>query len=180
MQSEKLSALLYQLKESLIPHSFKEFFLPRFTVGYFIRIAILIIFCVVFFGIFFTPVVIRGGSMEPTYAKLGANLVNRFRFKFRELQRGDIVVIHYADKVMYLKRIVGLPGETVEFRNGKLLINGTEFIEPYVKYPCNWNLPPRKVDDNYYYVVGDNRSQPQQQHRFGQVSRRRIIGAPLW
>ncbi len=180
MQPGKLSVLLYQLKESLIPHNFREFVFPRFTRGYFIRLAVLIVFCFIFFGVFFTPVMIRGGSMEPTYGRLGLDLVNRFRFQFRAPRRGDIVVIRYADKVMYLKRIVGLPGETVEFRDGKLFINDAELEEPYVKYPCNWNLPPRQVDNGYYYVVGDNRSQPQRQHRFGQVSRRRIIGAPLW
>ncbi len=170
----------YKLKKTFIPGSVREFFVPRITPAYIIRVVVLVIFCLVFFGVFFTPVLISGGSMEPTYKSAGVNLVYRFKFSKRDPARGDIVVIRYDDRVMYLKRVVGLPGEVIEFRNGKLYVNDHELDEPYVKLPCDWNLPPRKVDAGYYYVVGDNRSQPIRQHRFGQVSRRRIIGAPLW
>lgn len=180
MSGYKFDFLLYRLKAIFIPETFREFFIPRITSAYLIRVAILCVFCLVFFGIFFTPALIRGGSMEPTYHSLGVNLVNRFKFRHKEPRRGDIVAIRYDDRIMYLKRVVGLPGETVEFRDGKLYINGKPLDEPYVKYPCDWKLEPRQVDSGYYYVVGDNRSQPIRQHKFGKVSRRRIIGAPLW
>lgn len=180
MKEQSSGAFLYKLKTIFIPGSAREFFVPRITLAYLIRVGVLVVACLVFFGIFFTPVVISGGSMEPTYKSLGINLVNRFKFSGREPQRGDIVVIRYDNRVMYLKRIVGLPGETVEFRHGRLYVDGRELHEPYVKLPCDWNLSPRKVETGYYYAVGDNRSQPLRQHRFGQVLRRRIIGAPLW
>jgi len=85
-----------------------------------------------------------------------------------------------GQKVMLLKRIVALEGDEVEFHNGKLLINGKEREESYVRYPCNWNLSPRKVEVHCVYVIGDNRSGPIENHHFGQTSIKRIAGVPLW
>ncbi len=81
---------------------------------------------------------------------------------------------------MLLKRVVALEGETVEFRDGKLFVNGGEIDEPYVRGPYHWNLAPRQVGQDRVYVVGDNRSMPVKSHTFGQVSRQRILGRPLW
>lgn len=92
-----------------------------------------------------------------------------------------MVAVRFAgNRVMLLKRVVALEGEQVEFRNGKLLVNGEELREPYVHYPCNWNLPPREVERECVYVVGDNRQMPIENHYFGQTSVKRIIGVPLW
>jgi signal peptidase I len=81
---------------------------------------------------------------------------------------------------MLLKRIVALEGERIEFRDGKLLIDGKEMEEPYVRYPFQWNLPPRQVEKGNVYVVGDNRKMPMETHLFGQTSIERIMGVPLW
>ena len=81
---------------------------------------------------------------------------------------------------MLLKRVVGLEGDTVEFRSGELFINQEKLSEPYVTYSCNWTLPPRKVKKGYLYVVGDNRNVPIHTHDFGQTPIKRILGAPLW
>jgi len=81
---------------------------------------------------------------------------------------------------MLLKRVVALEGEWVEFRDGKLLINTKELDEPYLHYPCNWNLSPRHVEVNCVYVAGDNRNMPMEDHYFGQTPIRRIMGVPLW
>jgi len=81
---------------------------------------------------------------------------------------------------MLLKRIVALEGEQVAFRNGRLMVEGKELEEPYVRLPCNWNLSPRQVDKGCLYVVGDNRSLPMETHYFGQTPVKRIVGVPLW
>jgi signal peptidase I len=81
---------------------------------------------------------------------------------------------------MLLKRVVALEGERVEFRQGKLFIDEREIEEPYVQYPCRWNLSPRQVEKDHVYVVGDNRNMPIENHLFGQVSMKRIVGVPLW
>ncbi len=78
--------------------------------------------------------------------------------------------------MVYLKRVVAFPGETVEFKDGVLFVNGQPLQEPYVNGPCNWNLPPREVEPGQVYLVGDNRSMPMEQHDFGQTSERRIVG----
>lgn len=119
--------------------------------------------------------------MEPTYRSRGINFCWRLRYLFSKPKRHDVVVVRFAgSKVMLLKRIVGLEGERVEFRDGKLFVNGSPLEEPYVRHPCNWNLSPRKVDDHCVYVVGDNRSMPIENHYFGQASMERIMGGPLW
>ena len=81
---------------------------------------------------------------------------------------------------MLLKRIVALEGELLEFRDGKLFVNGRRIDEPYVHLPCDWILPPRVVERGSVYVVGDNRSMPIESHYLGQTSIQRIVGAPLW
>lgn len=91
------------------------------------------------------------------------------------------MVIRFAgQRVMLLKRVVALKAEEVEFRDGKLFINGKEMDEPYLHAPYDWNLSPRRVESNSVYVVGDNRSGPMQNHYFGQTSISRILGSPLW
>ena len=78
-----------------------------------------------------------------------------------------------------MKRIIGLPGETVAFENGRVLINGEVLDEPYEKSPCDWNCPPVKLGPDEYYVVGDNRTMPQELHTHGGTPRYRIVGKVL-
>lgn len=111
----------------------------------------------------------------------GFNLIWRPKIIFSEAERFDVVGVRLAGrKVMLLKRLIAFEGETVEFRKGKLFVNGKEKKEPYVSYPCIWELPPRKVDTGKVYVVGDNRNMPMKNHIFGQTDLDRIVGIPLW
>ena len=90
-------------------------------------------------------------------------------------------MIRFAgNKAMLLKRVVALEGERVEFRHGKLFVDEKEIDEPYIRYPCVWELPPRKVEKDCVYVVGDNRDMPIEDHLFGQASMKRMVGVPLW
>jgi signal peptidase I len=92
-----------------------------------------------------------------------------------------VVAVRFAgSKIMLLKRVVALEGERVEFRHGKLFLNEKEMGEPYVRYPCQWNLPPRQVEKDHVYIVGDNRNMAIENHLFGQTTMKRIIGGPLW
>ncbi len=85
-----------------------------------------------------------------------------------------------GESVMLLKRVVALEGDVVEFRNGDLFVNKERVEEVYIRYPSDWNLPPRTVNEGHFYVVGDNRSVSIDIHRFGQTPADRVIGAPLW
>ena len=82
-------------------------------------------------------------------------------------------------KVMLLKRIIALEGQTAQFREGRLFVDGKSIDEPYAHYACNWNLSPRQVKDNCVYVAGDNRDMPLQIHSLVQTLRKRIVGVPL-
>ena len=119
--------------------------------------------------------------MEPTYLNGGFNFCWRLQYIFSEPKRHDVVAVRFAgNRVMLLKRVVALEGESVAFRHGKLFVEGKEIDEPYVRYPCDWNLPPRQVKKDFVYVVGDNRNVPIQNHVFGQTPIDRIKGVPLW
>jgi signal peptidase I len=158
---------------------------PKVTLA---RAAILVVTCIVVFKLVLLPIRVQGISMLPTYEDKSANFVNRLAYLRHEPRRGDVVglrlagtnVFYRTPGVMYMKRIVGLPGETVAFADGHLLINGTALDEPYVKGPCDWNRAPVTVGSNQYFVVGDNRSMPWQYHAFGKAEKEQIVGKVLF
>lgn len=150
---------------------------PRNT---FIRIVILIVTCLIVFKFVLLPIRVTGISMSPTYKNRSINFVNRLAYLRHEPHRGDVVSIRYAGPhIMLMKRIVGLPGETVAFADGHVFINGELLDEPYEKSGCDWNLPPEKLGANEYFVVGDNRTMSAEDHMKGKVPRERIIGKIL-
>lgn len=174
---------------------------PRFTL---IRIGVLVFVTFVLFGFFLLPVRLRGPSMLPSYKSGGVNLVNRLAYLRHEPRRGDVVAIRISGEeysagellhdfarfevdfsrlfrphLMYLKRIVGMPGETIEFSQGHLLVNGKPLHEPYRIYPCDWDRLPQKLGPDQYFVVGDNRAMLMKDHTFLAAPRGRIVGKAM-
>jgi signal peptidase I len=146
----------------------------------FIRILILVAGCFVVFKFIMLPLRVTGISMEPTYKDRSINFLNRLAYLTHEPRRGDVVSIRYAGPhVVLMKRIVGLPGETIEFIHGTVFINGSPLAEPYKKNPSDWTLPPEMIGQDEYFVVGDNREMPPHDHVFGRVERARILGKVL-
>ncbi|MCX8118135.1 MAG: signal peptidase I [Desulfobacterota bacterium] len=159
----------------------RRFLFPALTRTFMIRAGLIALFTYLIFGYLLIPFRIEGYSMEPTYRNGAINFCWRGRYLFSKPKRGDVVVIRLAgQRVTLLKRVVGLEGEVVEFKNGKLLVDGIEIEEPYLRIPSRWTLPPRRVEPGSVYVVGDNRGGPMRDHLFGQVSLSRILGSPLW
>jgi len=159
----------------------RAFFFPSLTSRFVVRVTLVALCAYLFFGHICIPIRIRGISMEPTYHNGGVNFCWRLRYLFSEPQRYDVVTVRLAGKrVMLLKRVVALAGERVEFRDGKLLVDGKTVNEPYVRYGCDWNLIARRVGKDSVYVVGDNRSMPMENHYFGQTSINRILGGVVW
>ena len=170
-----------ELNRVALNDKIRRFFFPRITLSFLIRISVLALMAYLFFGYLCLPLRIKGNSMEPTYRSGRINFCWRLRYLFSKPKRHDVVVVRFAgDKVTLLKRVVATEGEEVEFRDGRLFVNGRLIEEPYVRSPSPWNLSPRKVDKNCVYVVGDNRSMPIGNHYFGQASTERVMGGPLW
>jgi signal peptidase I len=126
----------------------------------------------------FLPFKVSGGSMEPLYKTGDFGFLNALAYRWSDPQRFDIVAIEISGrKVMLLKRIIGLPGETITIRDGVVSIDGKELDEnAYLKYRGHWNLEALKIGANEYMVIGDNRDMPSKQHQHGKVERRFIAG----
>ena len=154
---------------------------PKVTL---IRALILAILCVLGYKASLLHIRVEGISMLPTYQDGSKHFVNRLAYLRHGPQRGDGGGIRFnasvaQPSIMYLKRIIGLPGETVAFVDGRVLIDGQVLDEPYEKNDCDWNLPPVELGPNEYFVVGDNRSMPAELHKFGKVDRDQIIGKAI-
>lgn len=155
----------------------REFLFPSLTKTLILRVIAVIISCYIIFGHLLIPLRIQGKSMEPTYPNGSFAFSWRLQYLFSEPQRFDVVTVRYAGRrVMLLKRVIALPGETVEFRQGKLFINEQRMREPDIEIHPEWNVPPRTIRPGHLYVVGDNRSEPPEKQRFGEVERLRIVG----
>lgn len=126
------------------------------------------------------PVRVRGVSMEPTFHDGAFHVANLATYRFRAPERGEIVVIAMTGRrALYLKRLIGLPGDRVEFMDGALYVNGERAEEPYVRDSGGWTIPEVVVGPDEYYVAGDNRSIPWEQHTLGTVNRGKILGTIL-
>ncbi len=158
-----------------------QFLFPSLTPKFLLRALAVASVSYVIFSQILIPMRIHGISMEPTYRDGGFNFCSKVHYLWSKPQRHDVVAVRFAgNRVMLLKRVVALEGEQIEFRNGRLWVDGNPLEEPYVRYPCDWNLPPRVVDKDSVYVVGDNRNMPIDTHHFGQTTTKRIVGVPLW
>ncbi len=153
-----------------------------------LRDIVLIVAVFILLGVFVAqPVVVEGTSMLPQLHDGERLLVNKlvyYKFKnisWGHLERGDIVVFWYPkdpDK-SYVKRVIGLPGESVEVRDGKVLINGAELNETYLDTEHNQSLPSfpaKRVDEHFYFVMGDNRDNSSDSRYWGLVPEKYIYG----
>ena len=119
----------------------------------------------------------EGISMLPTYQSGSLNLVNRLAYLNQNPSRGDIVAIKLAGPhVLYVKRIIGLPGERISMTEGQVYVNGAPLIEPYVRNRKPWDVPEVTLTSREYFVVGDNRGMRVSDHDFGRVDVSRIVG----
>lgn len=123
-------------------------------------------------------------SMEPTLKPQDRVLVNKLSYKLHAVHRGDIVVFkrppsEAGDPTIkdLIKRVIGLPGETIEERGGQVYINGQELKEPYLPAGTVTNtLPPTKVGPGQYFVMGDNRTNSKDSRFIGTIPRSLIVG----
>jgi len=147
---------------------------PRRTLT---RVVVLAAISFVTFRWVLVPIRTEGASMLPTYQTDRLNLVNRLAYLGGRPARRDVVAIQMAGPhVLYVKRVIGLPGERVSVVDGVVNINGAPLDEPYVKHRRPWQVDEVTLGPNEYFVIGDNRGMSAGEHDFGRVELPRILG----
>jgi len=140
----------------------------------------LILAIVVFFTLQATvqSFIVVGSSMGPGLHAGQRLLINKVVYSFHEPERGDIIVFHPPDNqhVDYIKRIIALPGDTVEVKEETIYVNGSQLNEPYIKEPPKYTIREQKIAGSEYFVLGDNRNNSNDSHNGWTVPRQNIIG----
>lgn len=121
---------------------------------------------------------IEGYSMEPNFHDGQFLLVNKINYLIGDPQRGDVIVFRYPQnpKKNFIKRVIGLPGEKVQIRAGKLYINDVRVPEPYPYNFADYDWGPQTIGANEYFVLGDNRPESSDSHAWGMLPKQNIIG----
>lgn len=132
-------------------------------------------------------------SMEPTLMVNDRIIVDKLSLKWRPLERGDMVVFHPPEKTgheneRWIKRVIGLPGETVSVNHGQVYVDGHELDEPYIRDIPGYSVEPidlmkddpsTKVNEGEYFLLGDNRPNSRDSHVWGSCPADRIIGRAI-
>ena len=130
----------------------------------------------------FTFARVDGGSMLDTFHSNNITGVSRLEFRIHDPQRGQIITCHYPGEgqTLFIKRIIGLPCETVELKERKLYINGEELVETYITRVDERNFGPYQVGEDEYFVLGDNRPISKDSRMVGCISRDDLYGLVMF
>ena len=132
----------------------------------------------------YQPVKVEGNSMLPELTDQERIFINKFVYRFEPIERGDVVVFWYPldPAKSYIKRVVGLPGETVQLVDGDVYVNGRKLDEPYVppEYRDPHSLGPIHIPTGEFFVLGDHRSSSNDSRVWGTVERRLIYGKAVF
>ena len=122
--------------------------------------------------------IVIGRSMEPSFENNQRLLVNKIAYKIHEPERGDVIIFHPRQGLHtdYIKRIIALPGDTVEIKMGAVYVNGVRLEEPYIEDSPTYTFQEYKVPEDKYFVLGDNRNNSNDSHNGWLVLRENIIG----
>jgi signal peptidase I len=133
------------------------------------------------------PFVVNGASMDPTFSTGQFLIVDRVTYRFSEPKRGDVIIFEYPNdpSTYYIKRVIGLPGETVSIKDGRVYIS-TGSSTP-VELDDSYVAPVHASHDNYtttlgatqYFVMGDNRAQSSDSRAWGPLDAHFIVGRPI-
>lgn len=145
-------------------------------------IALIIVIPIRYF--LFQPFFVRGQSMEPNFQDGDYLIIDELSYRFSEIKRGDVVVFKYPNNPSqrYIKRIIGLPGELVEVKSGSVMVysedgkqvlNEGEYLSYNTKTPGQAKI---SLDENEYFVLGDNRNLSSDSRSWGALGREYIIG----
>ncbi|GGH84491.1 signal peptidase I [Pullulanibacillus pueri] len=154
-------------------------------------LAIAVIIAIVVRSFIFTNYIVDGSSMMPTLQDGNRLIVNKIDYDFTQPKRFDIIIFHATPTDDYVKRVIGLPGDTVQYKNDTLYVNGKKYDEPYLKpykeqisqgnltYDFTLKDIPNgqeRVPKGKVFVLGDNRRNSQDSRYFGFVDMDKIVG----
>ncbi len=154
-------------------------------LGEFIRFACVVIVVVVVVRVFIAqPFIVSGSSMIPTFQNSNYLIVDELSYRFHEPKRGDVIVFHPPPdpSTYYIKRIIGIPGDTMHIKNGVVTLSNKEhpdgiiLSEPYIAKDTLTEEETIPVPDGQYFVMGDNRPASFDSRRWGLLPRQNITG----
>lgn len=124
---------------------------------------------------------VQGTSMLPTLHSGDRVMVNKLAYKYGTPKTGQIIVFRspVIPSQDWIKRVIGVPGDTISVRNDVVYINGKRYPEPFLKYRGSGNVPPTKVPPGYLWVEGDNRPKSYDSRLFGLLPMANVKGRAL-
>ncbi len=149
-------------------------------------LALAVVFAFFLIVFIYQPVKVEGTSMMPTLTDQERIFINKFTYSFGigKVERDDMVVFLFPldHSKSYIKRVIGLPGDTVEIDRGTVYVNGKELDEPYIadEYRDRQSLSPTTVPLENYFVLGDHRSSSNDSRAWGMVERKLIYGKAVF
>jgi len=145
------------------------------------RVAAMIIVAFVALKFAVTPIRVTGMSMYPGYRDGNVNFINRWSYVRSEPKRGDVVGVWIPEmNAIFLKRIIGTPGERLALVGGWMMIDGEPLEENYLHDPRDWTADIGLLGDDEYFVIGDNRSTEMNRHYYFTITRDQILGKVLF
>ena len=144
---------------------------------------IVVIIVILFLMIYVVSVTqVVGSSMSSTLESGDVLILNKFKYRFMDVERGDIISLEYADTKYLIKRVIGMPGDTVSIKDNTLYINGEIYIENYLDEGLVYDdfelssLGFNRIPEDMYLVLGDNREDSLDSREIGLISKDEIIG----
>lgn len=156
------------------------------TVAWFRDLMLSVLIAVLVILFLYRPVKVEGTSMMPSLYDQERLFINQFSYKFGlgDIKRGDTVVFWYPEDTTksYIKRVIGLPGDTVSVEDGYVIINGKKLIENYVpkEYRDDRSYPQIVIPPDQYFVLGDHRISSNDSRAWGLVPRNYIYGKAVF
>ncbi|APJ10376.1 signal peptidase [Bacillus safensis] len=155
---------------------------------------LMIITCIVLLfqvkNFMFVKYKVEGVSMDPTFTDGTELLINKFSPKLTKISRFDYVLFHGPKNQILIKRVIGLPGESIKYVDDQLFVNGEKWKEPYLKEQKKHKMGnvltgdfqlkaitgQDKIKKNHYFVIGDNRIHSFDSRHFGTISKDQVVG----